>query len=380
MAKKKSGKKGASKKSKKANVESAPKKTKEVDPVVVEETPVLAMAVGAKKSANVVATTLALSAIAEVDELKTRTDVGDIETLTDSIKKQGLIHPLTVAPGDEEGQYVLVCGYRRIAAINVLGWASVAVIVRPDLAITDSATLANALAFAASENSDDARTNLNALEFGYVCSRLKDEGWSPAKIAKAVGANHMRVRRCLALVEAPEDVQDKVVAGQIGLVGGLELAKLDPEVREVVNAQINETENHVGSAFIKRLAKSAAKDLNATEDGEDGGEAGTIKKKGKKRDASMTTYRGAKAKAEMLEQLCFYFHNSSEDDEGTQGWHELRGSIGALLWDRDDISDPVLPAIDDEDDKKALKKFNTLVKAYAKKHVPKDVEEEGEEL
>ena len=50
-----------------------------------------------------------------------------------------------------------------------------------------------------------------------------------------------------------------------------------------------------------------------------------------------------------------------------------------MLWDRDDISDPVLPAIDDEDDKKALKKFNNLVKAYAKKHVPKDAEE-GEEL
>jgi ParB family transcriptional regulator, chromosome partitioning protein len=45
-----------------------------------------------------------------------RTDFGDIDELADSIKRQGLLQPITVTP---EG--VLVCGARRLAALRQLG-------------------------------------------------------------------------------------------------------------------------------------------------------------------------------------------------------------------------------------------------------------------
>jgi ParB family chromosome partitioning protein len=54
-----------------------------------------------------------------------RTDLGDIDALAASIARDGLLQPLTITP---EG--VLVCGRRRLAAIQQLGWRTVNVWVR----------------------------------------------------------------------------------------------------------------------------------------------------------------------------------------------------------------------------------------------------------
>ena len=54
-----------------------------------------------------------------------RTDLGDIDALAASIDRDGLLQPLTITP---EG--VLVCGRRRLAAIQKLGWRTVNVWVR----------------------------------------------------------------------------------------------------------------------------------------------------------------------------------------------------------------------------------------------------------
>ncbi|WP_194396243.1 ParB N-terminal domain-containing protein [Microbacterium atlanticum] len=54
-----------------------------------------------------------------------RVDLGDIDTLAESIERQGLLQPITVTP---EG--VLVCGARRLAALRQLGVRTVSVWVR----------------------------------------------------------------------------------------------------------------------------------------------------------------------------------------------------------------------------------------------------------
>ncbi|MFB7893680.1 ParB N-terminal domain-containing protein [Microbacterium sp. NPDC056044] len=54
-----------------------------------------------------------------------RADLGDIDTLAESIERQGLLQPITVTP---EG--VLVCGARRLAALRQLGVRKVSVWVR----------------------------------------------------------------------------------------------------------------------------------------------------------------------------------------------------------------------------------------------------------
>ena len=54
-----------------------------------------------------------------------RADLGDIDALAASIKRHGLLQPLTVSPDG-----VLICGARRLAAIKQLGWRTVNVWVR----------------------------------------------------------------------------------------------------------------------------------------------------------------------------------------------------------------------------------------------------------
>ena len=54
-----------------------------------------------------------------------RADLGDIDALAKSISAQGLLQPLTITPDG-----VLVCGRRRLAAIQQLGWRTVSVWVR----------------------------------------------------------------------------------------------------------------------------------------------------------------------------------------------------------------------------------------------------------
>ncbi|GAA2089084.1 ParB N-terminal domain-containing protein [Brevibacterium salitolerans] len=54
-----------------------------------------------------------------------RTDLGDIDALAASIARDGLLQPPTITPDG-----VLVCGRRRLAAIQQLGWRTVNVWVR----------------------------------------------------------------------------------------------------------------------------------------------------------------------------------------------------------------------------------------------------------
>lgn len=57
-----------------------------------------------------------------------RTDLGDIDALSESIRREGLLQPITVTPDG-----VLVCGWRRLEALRRLGFRSTNVWVRSGL-------------------------------------------------------------------------------------------------------------------------------------------------------------------------------------------------------------------------------------------------------
>jgi ParB family chromosome partitioning protein len=57
-----------------------------------------------------------------------RKDLGDLQSLMDSISEHGLLQPITVT---QDG--LLICGARRLAAIKALGWRQVNVWVKADL-------------------------------------------------------------------------------------------------------------------------------------------------------------------------------------------------------------------------------------------------------
>lgn len=57
-----------------------------------------------------------------------RQDLGDLDALTESIARDGLLQPITIAPDG-----MLICGARRLASIRRIGWKTVNVWVRSGL-------------------------------------------------------------------------------------------------------------------------------------------------------------------------------------------------------------------------------------------------------
>jgi ParB family chromosome partitioning protein len=282
-----------------------------------------------------------------------------ISELAANIKKDGLVTSVTVRPKKgKPGHFDLVAGERRVRALDMLGWEELPVLIRTDLEGDDERSKAVAVA----ENSEDGRHNLNPIEIGRVCKELEDKKWPVARIAAECGLHQQKVRRCLALLDAPKDVQKAVEAGEMSMITGIEVAKLDPKTRAKVKDQLT---SDTSAASVRRLVKAA------TQDEPTSGKAAN-RKKGVERDASLAAWKPSKVKQTVLRSLCHALQTSEENEIGTPQYHTVRGSIAALLWDRGELKTPLLP--DEKNDAKEakalLKKFSGIVAAEAAKHTP----------
>ncbi len=63
----------------------------------------------------------------KVSKKRIRQDVGDLTTLKKSLKKHGLLNPISVNPKGD-----LIAGFRRLQAVKELGWTEIeATVVNP---------------------------------------------------------------------------------------------------------------------------------------------------------------------------------------------------------------------------------------------------------
>lgn len=376
MAKKPSAKAGVKKPAAKKTAAKKPATSSAASATAVAEPVALSVFGKARKGIVPVTANLALKQIRVIKGFNPRTEPGDVSILARTIKDDGLLNFPVVAPGKKAGEYDLVAGERRIVAVASLGWTELAVQIRPDLKGVDAETMLRRKAVAVAENSEDGRINLNAIEIGRVCAEMKKKGWTPGRISKEMGVHEQKVRRCLRLMEAPKDVQAQVETGEVSTLAAIEVAKLDDKTRKAISTELH---TGISAAEVRKLAKTAAKAAGATTtDGKD-----AKKKKGAQRDAALAAWKGSKAKQAIVRQFCYYLNGAEGDEVGTTEYHELRGAIGAILWDRGDLESPVLPSMDpsEDDDPKAsaklAKAFNKIVASEAAKYEPP--EEDGEE-
>jgi len=324
---------------------------------------------------------LAVKNISIVKGFNPRALVGDIEVLADSIKKDGLISPVCVRP--EEGKpskFLLVCGERRLRAVQLLGWESIPCVIRQDLEGDDL----KAKAVAVAENSDDARYNLNSIEIGRVVKELVEAGWTISRIAQETGFHSQKIRRCQTLMEAPKDVQLKVEAGEMSMVAGLELARLDPHIRKKIQDSLHPS---ISAAEIKKLGKVAAKSEKEVVTGSEKDKGKSAKYlKGKQRDAALVVWRPSKEKQGRLQEVAHVIHSATKEDEGYSQYHELRGIAATLLWDRNELATPYPPTTmpESEDNvaaaKAELKKYNELIEIEAKKYKVAEPKHKGQKI
>ena len=138
--------------------------------------------------------------------------------LTDSIRQQGVLQPLLVAPADADGRFVLVAGERRLRAARDAGLSAVPCAVR-------AATAQQMLEWALIENIQ--RTDLNPIERAEAYRQYLDRfGLTQADAAERLGQARATVANYLRMLDLHSDVQQMVAEGRLSFGHARALAGL----------------------------------------------------------------------------------------------------------------------------------------------------------
>ncbi len=141
-----------------------------------------------------------------------------IEELAASIAENGLLQPITVRPKD--GCYQVVAGERRFRAVTLLGWETVAAIVRD----VDDAT---AFQLAILENV--ARRDMDPIEEARALQQLLDLGMPAGEIERKLGlgeANGATVTWKVSILGCVEQVQWLVSRRQMTVTRAAQMSRL----------------------------------------------------------------------------------------------------------------------------------------------------------
>jgi ParB family chromosome partitioning protein len=133
-------------------------------------------------------------------------DEKEIQSLADSLKRQGLLQPVVVRPA-AGGFFELVAGERRWRASKVAGLARIPAVVRE---VDDKKMLELALV----ENLQ--RRDLNPIEKARAFRQLMQlHSWTQEDVADAVGLGRPTVANFMRLLELPPEIQEAVSRGTI---------------------------------------------------------------------------------------------------------------------------------------------------------------------
>lgn len=187
------------------------------------------------------------------DGFNPRRELGEVDDLAASVAQHGILQPLLVRPGDDDGSFVLVDGHRRLAAAAQAGLDRIPVLVRDDL---DGQALVAALVTALK------RENLDPVEEAQAYGRLVDGGLTRKGVAEAVGVAQRTVTTRLQILQVPESLNAAIATGEIALSSVpalVAMAKISPPLAELV-----------GRHSPDRIDAFAAERLVASGQGKDG--------------------------------------------------------------------------------------------------------------
>ncbi len=137
---------------------------------------------------------------------RTHFDENDLKELSDSIKENGIIQPLIVRELNEDGNYELIAGERRLRASKLVGLTTVPVVV---LNIEGNNI---SLELALIENIQ--RTDLNPVEEALAYETLiKKFGYTQEETAKKVGKKRSTVTNLLRLLNLPQFIKSDIIEG-----------------------------------------------------------------------------------------------------------------------------------------------------------------------
>ncbi|OKS87996.1 ParB/RepB/Spo0J family partition protein [Mucilaginibacter polytrichastri] len=170
----------------------------------------------------------------EVNPFQPRTDfeAEALQELSDSIKLQGLIQPITVRRVSAH-HYQLISGERRLRASKLAGLKHIPAYVR-------SANDQQMLEMALIENIQ--RENLNAIEVALSFQRMLDEcNLKQEELGERVSKNRSTVTNYLRLLRLPPAIQAAIRDGQVTMGHAKALITINDPTRQLyINQQIIE--------------------------------------------------------------------------------------------------------------------------------------------
>jgi ParB family chromosome partitioning protein len=130
----------------------------------------------------------------------------ELEDLVASIKKHGVLQPVTVTE-KPDGGYELIAGERRLRSSQIAGLATVPAIVR-------SATNQEKLELALIENIQ--RQDLNPIEEAFAYQRLMEEfHLTQQQVSEQVGKSRSVIANMVRLLDLPEEIQKALMDGKL---------------------------------------------------------------------------------------------------------------------------------------------------------------------
>lgn len=181
-------------------------------------------------------------------------DPDGLAKLADSLRKRGQIQPVMVCWNDAQAAYVILTGERRWRAARMAGLEKLACIVS-DRSMTEGELRAVQLI----ENC--LREDLKPLEQAHAYRDLMAANeWSARRLAEELDLNHATVLRALALLELPDDIQERVASGALAPSAAAELSRLEPdEAKALADRAATErmTRDQVAEAVRARVRPAA---------------------------------------------------------------------------------------------------------------------------
>lgn len=197
------------------------------------------------------------------DQPRTNFKEDELEELSKSIERDGLLQPILVRPVGG-GKYQIIAGERRWQACKLAGIEKVPVRIRE---VDDDRALELALV----ENVQ--RSDLNPIEEAYGYKRLMDrKKMTQADIAQSMSKGRSTVANALRLLDLPEEAQqllfeDKITAGHARAILSLQSKDAREKLTEKLKEKkltVRETESLARLMSIKPGEKSVKEPLPQT--------------------------------------------------------------------------------------------------------------------
>ncbi|PIR75121.1 MAG: hypothetical protein CO030_03690 [Candidatus Magasanikbacteria bacterium CG_4_9_14_0_2_um_filter_42_11] len=167
----------------------------------------------------------------------------EMEQLVASIKKHGVMQPITVTE-KEDGGYEIIAGERRFRASTIAEMPTIPALVR-------SATEQEKLELGLIENIQ--RQDLNPIEEAFAYQRLTDEfGLTQQEIADQVGKSRPLIANTIRLLDLPELIQKALINGHLSVGKARALLSLKDE-----KEQLDMYQNMMGTTATVREVEQA---------------------------------------------------------------------------------------------------------------------------